>query len=116
MKSTYEHGLDVLGGGVGLGDFIPWLGLASKVVGGFLGGGSDSSSDDKAKTSAAVAAVQKKAAAAQKKAEEEQKKAEEARKKAEEAAAKARMTLYLVLGGVGFVTMGGVLYIALRKK
>lgn len=113
MKSTYEYGMDVLGDGVGIGDFVPWLGLASKVAGGLLGGGGGgASSDDKVKASAAAAAAQKKAEEARKKAED----AEAARKKAEEAAAKAKTTLYLVLGGVGFVTMGGVLYIALRKR
>ena len=99
MSRAYQKGLDVLG--LGVGDFVPWLGVVSKAVGGLTGSGGD----DKDKSKAATEEAIKKAL--------EQERVKQQAAKAEAQAATMRMVLFGTLGAVG---VGGILFFALRKK
>lgn len=94
MIDQYVHDLDVFGDGIGVGDFIPWMNLISKAAGGLMApsGGAD-----------------------QKVAIEKARKEEQDRAKAAAEAAKTRTILYVTLGSVGVLTIGGLLYAVLKK-
>jgi hypothetical protein len=94
------QGVDVLGAGLGVGDFVPWLNIVGKVAGGLGGGG-----DDKAKADAATAIAIKKAL--------EEQAAKQAREKAEAEARTTRMILYGVLG---VTAVGGMFMFLGRRK
>jgi hypothetical protein len=98
LREKHEAGLDVLGAGLGLSDFVPWLGAVGKIAGGLTGGGSDTSTKD---------AIAKAVAA-------EKQKQEIAKAQAE--AAKTRAILYVALGVVGVAGLGTAMYFITRKK
>lgn len=103
--SNYEDGLDVLG--VSFGDFVPWLNVISKATGGIAELGEKDKGKDKGTTEEIV----KKALAEQKKQQE----AKEAAAKAEAQARKTQTLLYVTLGVVGLLGVGG-LVLFLKKK
>lgn len=98
MRDAYDHGLDVLGQGVG--DFVPWLGVVGKVMGGLAGGtgatGAQSAEAQKAAIEKALAEERMRQAAA----------------KAAADAARARMIAYGVAGVVG---IGAIVFLLRRR-
>jgi hypothetical protein len=92
--TAYEAGTDVLGDGVNVGDFIPWLGLVGKVVGSVTG---SSSPNDKALKEAADKAAKEALA----------------KQQAQAAAARNQLIMVAVLGAVG---LGGMFLILNRRK
>ena len=96
LFDTHEAGMDVLGG-VGVGDFVPWLGVVGKLAGGLAGGGS--ADDQKAAVQKAVEAQKQKEALA----------------KAQAEASRNKALLYGTVGvlGAGLLT---VLIMKLSKK
>lgn len=91
LFDTHEAGLDILGG-MGVGDFVPWLGVVGKLAGG-LAGGSDGGSSPEAQKAAVQKAV-------------EAQKQKEALAKAQSDAARTKALLYGTVGvlGAGLLT------------
>ena len=98
-SKAYSHGLDVLG--LGVGDFVPWLNVVGKVAGGLTGGGGDDKDKQKAATEEAI----KRAL--------EQERLKQAAAKAEHDAA---VTRWILVGTVGVVGLGGLAFLATRKR
>ena len=104
----YKHGADILG--LGVTDFVPWLGTVGKIVGG-LGG----SNTPAAPTAAQQAATAQAAAAQQQLAMQQAIDRAHAQAVAEQAAASAKTTQMLMFGMFGAVVLGGA-YLVLSKK
>jgi hypothetical protein len=99
---AHDRGIDVLGDG--MGDFIPWLNVAGKMMGGMGGGGQQGAAGGAqgAPQVSAQQAVQQ--AMAQ----------ERARQAAEKAATEAKNMKLITYGLIGAVALGGVVLV-LRK-
>jgi hypothetical protein len=102
LFDTHEAGLDILGG-VGIGDFVPWLGVVGKLAGG-LAGGSDGGSSPEAQKAAVQKAI-------------EAQKQKEALVKAQADAARNKALLYGTVGvlGAGLLTFT-VMKLAGKKR
>jgi hypothetical protein len=106
LRDTHEAGLDVLGAGMSLGTFTPWLGMVGGALSGLAGMGGTTStpgasaSDTKAAIEKALAAERAKAAQA----------------KAEADAKKTRTIMYVGLGVMGVAVLGTAAFLLSRKK
>jgi hypothetical protein len=102
-RDNYEAGLDLLGASSSVGDFVPYLNLIGKAlggVGGMLSGGSSggsSASDQQAAIAKALA---------------DQKQKEELAK----AQAAAQRNELILIGTLGAISVGGLVYALTRKR
>jgi len=96
LFDTHEAGMDILGG-VGIGDFVPWLGLVGNIAGGLGGALGGGAAGGKTSPEAQKAAIQK--------AVEEQRR-QAALAKAQADAARNKALLYGTIGvlGAGLLT------------
>lgn len=105
--ASYDEGLDVLGAGLGIGDFVPWLNVVGKVAGGIASVATGDSGKGAAQAPQTQAFQQKETQDAIRRALEKERERQAAEKARADAAA-TRNLVYVLLGVVG---VGGALLI-----